>query len=385
MRRYDLDWLRVLVFGLLIFYHVGMFFVPWEFHIKNNVIHNNIRIPMLFLNQWRLPILFVISGMGTYYALSRRSGARFAGERITRLLVPLIVGMILVVPPQVYFERLAKGEFSGSYLDFWPVLAFNGPYPEGNLSWHHLWFLIYLLSYSLILIPVFLYLRRNPGNCFLVWLKKTVAKPLGIYLFILPLFLIEVFLRPYFPVTHAFIDDWYTFFNYFTLFFYGFLLISIKDNFWKTVQNNRRRHLWCGIIGFASYLTIIFLFRSEGAFVFLLGALKVFNCWSWILTIFGYAATYLNRNSGVLAYSNEAVYPFYILHQTITIAIGYYIMDLDWGFWSKFSLMVTGTFGITYLLYEFLIRRVTLLRPLFGLKLKPKKHTVAESAAEAPA
>ena len=134
MRRHDLDWLRVLVFGLLIFYHVGMFFVPWGFHIKNNVIYEEIKWPMLFLNQWRLPILFVISGMGTYYALSKRTGGRFAGERITRLLIPLVAGMLLVVPPQVYIERLAHGQFSGSYFDFWPSRAFAGIYPEGNLS-----------------------------------------------------------------------------------------------------------------------------------------------------------------------------------------------------------------------------------------------------------
>jgi hypothetical protein len=111
MRRHDLDWLRVIVFGLLIFYHVGMFFVPWGFHIKNDIIYSEIRWPMLFVNQWRLPILFVISGMGTYYALSKRSGGQFAKERIQRLLLPLVVGIVLIVPPQVYFERLDRGQF----------------------------------------------------------------------------------------------------------------------------------------------------------------------------------------------------------------------------------------------------------------------------------
>ena len=108
MRRNDLDWLRVLVFALLIFYHVGMFFVPWGFHIKNNIIYDWLRYPMVFLNQWRLPILFVISGMGTYYALQKRTGLQFAFERIKRLLIPLIFGMLFIVPPQVYLEKLNK-------------------------------------------------------------------------------------------------------------------------------------------------------------------------------------------------------------------------------------------------------------------------------------
>ena len=105
MRRHDLDWLRVLVFALLIFYHVGMFFVPWDFHIKNNSIHNWLTYPMWFLNQWRLPILFVISGMGTYYALQKRTGKEFALERIKKLYIPLTFGMLFIIPPQVYLER----------------------------------------------------------------------------------------------------------------------------------------------------------------------------------------------------------------------------------------------------------------------------------------
>ena len=140
-RRYDIDWLRVLVFGLLIFYHVGMFFVPWGWHIKNNIIYEWPMWPMRFLNQWRLPILFVISGMGTYYALNKRNGWQFAGERIKRLLVPLLFGMAVIVPVQVYAERVVNGQFNGSYFDFWPSQAFEGVYPVGNLSWHHLWFL----------------------------------------------------------------------------------------------------------------------------------------------------------------------------------------------------------------------------------------------------
>jgi len=118
IRRHDIDWLRVIVFGLLIFYHVGMFFVSWGWHIKNNITYEWLQWPMRFLNQWRLPILFVISGMGTYYALSKRSIRKFSWERIKRLGIPLIFGMFVIVPPQVYYERLDLGQFVGSYWDF---------------------------------------------------------------------------------------------------------------------------------------------------------------------------------------------------------------------------------------------------------------------------
>jgi Acyltransferase family. len=120
MRRYDIDSLRVIAFALLIFYHVGMFFVPWSFHIKNSVIYEGTVFPMLFLNQWRLALLFVISGMGTYYALTKRSAIQFANRASQKASNSTYRRYDLCRSPQVYFERLDKGQFSGSYFDFWP-------------------------------------------------------------------------------------------------------------------------------------------------------------------------------------------------------------------------------------------------------------------------
>lgn len=364
MRRYELDWLRVLVFGLLIFYHVGMFFVPWEFHIKNNVIYDELVWPMRFVNQWRLPILFVISGMGTFYALSTRSGWRFAGERVTRLLIPLVFGMLVVVPPQVYFERLAKGQFIGGYFDFWPSLAFI----NGNLTWNHLWFLPYLLIYSVFLIPVFLYFRRHPDNPFFRWLSRLTAKPFGLFVFLVPIYLLYTFVRPFFPVTHALTDDWFTFSNYLILFFFGFVLTGIDETFWPAARQNRRAHLYIALFTFTVYAFLHAFVEHTVTMHFIRTVFKVTYLWAAILTLFGYASTYLHKTNRFLTYSNEAVYPLYILHQTITITIGYYLMELDWGFWSKASIMVLGTFGISLFLYEFIIRRVVWFRPFFGLK-----------------
>lgn len=374
MRRYDLDWLRVLVFLILILYHVGMFFVPWGWHIKNNELYQWLEYPMLFVNQWRLPLLFVISGMSTSYALAKRTGKQFARERIKRLLLPLSVGIALVVPPQVYFERLAAGRFSGSYWNFWPSEAFLGIYPEGNFSWHHLWFLPYLLLFSLVLIPLFLNLRKHPDNFFLNWTRRQLKSPLGFLWFLIPLFMAQLFLKPYFPETHALIGDWFTLANYLLLFFYGFVFISIRDVFWKTVHENRRKFLFSGIIFFLIWLWLISFSPEDAAFW--KSAARIINCFSWILALFGYAAEYLNRNSQFLAYANQAVYPFYILHQTITVSLGYYVKDLDWSLGTKFFFLASGTFIVSFLLYEFLIRRLNFLRPLFGLKSLPKKEEI---------
>lgn len=372
IRRYDLDWLRVIVFGLLIFYHVGMFFVPWGWHIKNNVIYEWLRWPMIFLNQWRLPILFVISGMGTYYALGSRNLGRFIGERYLRLGIPLLVGMVLIVPPQVYFERLADGDFTGSYYEFFTTIAFEGIYPEGNFSWHHLWFLPYLFLFSVVLAPLFIRLRK-PENRFIQSVKNIISKPLGLYVFIIPIYLIEVFVEPFFPVNHALVGDWYAIAYYLVLFFSGFLLISAGNTFWESIASIKYKALGMGVVSFIA-LAIIWLFFEDSLLIHLTEAFfKMTNLWSWILVLFGFAAKYLNRTSKTIAYANRAVYPFYILHQTITVALAYYLMDLSWGFLPKATVLVLGTFGISWLLYHFVILPLFFLHPLFGLK-KKKAH-----------
>ena len=371
IRRYDLDWLRVIVFALLIFYHVGMFFVPWGWHVKNNQIYDWLRWPMMFLNQWRLPVLFVISGMGTYYTLGKRTLGKFMWERFLRLGIPLVAGMILIVPPQVYFERLAEGQFSGSYWTYFTSVAFDGVYPEGNLSWHHLWFLPYLLAFSWILAPLFVYLR-NHQTLFIEWVKRLIQKTWGIYAFVIPLYFVESLVEPFFPVTHALVDDWFNFIFSIILFFYGFILIATGDVFWQALTKVKSKAIILGIIGFASQ-AFIWLFLEDGNVVHFTEAfLKVVNIWSWILVLFAYASEYLNKPSKGLAYSNRAVYPFYILHQTVTVAIAYYLMDLSWGLFPKALVLVVGTFGISWLIYDLIILRIPILHPLFGLKAKKK-------------
>lgn len=368
MRRYDLDWLRVLVFALLILYHIGMLFVPWGFHIKNNIIYDWMTFPMWFLNQWRLPILFIISGMGTYYALQKRTGKQFAKERVKRLLIPLLFGMILIIPPQVYIERLVKNEFTNNYFNYWSHKAFIGVYPEGNFSWHHLWFLPYLLVFSLVLIPILLYIKTHPDNKFIYWVKQCVKNPLGLYVFIIPLYAIESFIEPLFPVTHALIGDWYTIINCITLFFFGFLLIAVKESFWFTVEKYRYYFFALGIVSFSILFFITYNYEDSTLKHFTKAFFKVLNLWSWILVLFGFAAKYLNKKSKALSYSNEAVYPFYILHQTVMMVIAYYIINLDWSLAFKLVIMLVGTVGITWIIYEFFIRKWKYIRPFFGLK-----------------
>jgi hypothetical protein len=374
IRRYDIDSLRVIVFGLLIFYHVGMFFVPWGFHIKNSITYEWLIYPMIFLNQWRLPLLFIISGMGTYFNISKRSGGGFIKERFVRLFIPLVVGMLFIVPPQVYFERLSTGEFVGNYFEFYPAMAFVGVYPEGNFSWHHLWFLPYLLLFSLVLTPAFRYLVKKPLAWIIRKAKSLAAYKFGLFALAIPLVFWYVFLKPRFPSTHALVGDWFNIINYCTLFFYGFLLMGLKDVLWTNLIKNRRLYLITAIVSFSFLMLLWFGVGNFSAKREFSDAIQAINAWAWILALISYSAAYLNKPSRKLSYANEAVYPFYILHQTIIVALGYYLRNVDMCLFVKFSIMVIGTFGITWLIYEFGIRRYAWIRPLFGMKGKKKNN-----------
>ena len=367
MRRHDLDWIRVLVFMLLIFYHVGMFFVPWGWHIKNNIIVEDLRWPMLFVNQWRLASLFLISGMGTRFALSSRTQKQYIFERVKRLFIPLVVGMVLIVPPQVYIERVVNDGYTYSFLHFWMNDAFIPVYPEGNLSWHHLWFLPYLLFFSLILSPLFIYLRNHPEASFFQWQRNKLAKnKYALLLYVIPLFLAESLIEPFFPVTHGFVGDWFTMAFFIFIFFYGYNFIALGQPFWDALDRIKQHALKGGVVFFILYLAIIHQEDNIGIH-FTEAAIKMLNMWCWMLVIFGYGAILLNRPSKLLSYCNEAVYPFYIFHQTITVGIAYYIYDSGMPIFFKFIILTIGTFLMSWILFE-LVKRVSLLRPLFGLK-----------------
>jgi glucans biosynthesis protein C len=363
-RRYDLDWLRVLAFGLLIFYHTGMVFVGWDFHLMSKPSTPVLELPMEFLNQWRMPLLFVISGVGLTFALARRTAGQFVGERLQRLLLPLAFGMVVVVVPQVYYERLAQGAGYTSLLDFYPHY-FEGTYPKGNFTWNHLWFIAYLLPFSLLSLPVALQLRRPRAQALLARLSTWLQRPGRVLLLALPLVVWQLVLRPYWPDHRNLVSDWFNFTFYLTLFSYGYLLGPLAG-FWLAAERQRYLLLAVGLAAFCFYY-----WGDDYYYAFVGGAIKRavqgLNCWCWVLVCIGFGRRYLNRNSPLLQLANEAVYPFYILHQTVLIALAYYVLQWPATPAAKFVLIALGTFGGTLLLYS-LIWRFAVLRVLFGLK-----------------
>lgn len=164
-RRHDIDALRVIAFGLLILYHVGMVYVAeWGYHVKSDHQATWLQWPMIALNRWRMPLLFAISGIALALALPKRGASGLAVSRTWRLLLPLAFGMLAVVPIQAYCEALGNGAiapgfgaFLARYLQLrpWPGGGWSGA--EYGVTWNHLWYLAYVLVYSLaalVLLPL---------------------------------------------------------------------------------------------------------------------------------------------------------------------------------------------------------------------------------------
>lgn len=103
-RRYDLDWLRIIAFGLLIFYHVGMFYVTWDFHVKSSRASDAIEPLMMLTNPWRLTLLFLISGAATRFMADKMKPGALTWARMGRLWPPLLLAVFVIVPPQSYYE-----------------------------------------------------------------------------------------------------------------------------------------------------------------------------------------------------------------------------------------------------------------------------------------
>jgi peptidoglycan/LPS O-acetylase OafA/YrhL len=357
--RYDfLDWLRVLAIFVLFFFHTGMIFVGWGWHIVNRQTLPSLEWPMDIAHRLRMPLLFVIAGAGMWFALERRTTARFLQERTIKLLLPLVVGVFLVVPPQIYYERLLRGQWHGSYLEFYAsrVLQFI-PYPAGDFSWHHLWFILYLYSYVLLLLPAMLWWRR---------VKPRATPGAWMCLLGLPLGINEALLKPWFPETHNFVSDWYVFNHYLLLTAYGFVMASVPGT-WKWLSEFRK---WSLIAGLGSFVALISLFNTgviqHGSVADGIGA-NIFT-WLWMMVFLGYGYRYLSFANPLLVWAREASYPIYILHQTVIVVIGYYIIQYSWTPWSKYLVILVLSISACVVIYQGCIRRLTALRLVFGMK-----------------
>lgn len=375
-RRFELDWLRVLAILAIFFFHSARFFDPNEWHVKNPTTYPGLNLPAAVVLNWIMPLIFVISGASTYYALNKRSAGEFLKDRSLRLLVPLLVGVFTHSIWQVYLERVTNHQFYGSFIAFIPHY-FEGLYGMGgNFAWMglHLWYLELLFVFSVLFLPLFLWLRRGSGRRLLDWLGRTLAFPGGVYLLALPVMALLVTLNPSRFFGARVFGGW-AIGPYAPLFIIGFLVVS-NERLYDSV----RRLRWLSLalaVALTGIMATFYVQRGDPLFgttyYSRLYAVYGLTSWCWILMIIGFAVQHLRFANPFLAYANEAVLPFYIMHQTVLLTVGYWVVRWQVPDLLKWATIAAVSLAICLALYEFLIRRHNLLRFLFGMKPLPPR------------
>lgn len=361
-RRHDLDWLRIAAFGLLIGYHVGMLYVPWDFHVKSDSRGGPaLTAFMLALNPWRLSLLFVISGAATGFMAMRVGRGALAWQRSRRLLVPLVCGMLVVVVPQVYFEVVEAGRYSGGFLAFWGRYlhldqSFRTPIP----TWNHLWFIAYLVVYTLIVVL----LAPKPGAA--VDVPAVPSRALLVALLVGPwcvLWLLRTLLYPRFSSTHAMVGDWYNHAQYFGMFLFGFMLVR-RPVLWLALDRLRWPGLALAVVGAAVFLPPSL---GLGGPLWAERAGREALAWGAILAALGFAQRHLNHDHRWRAYFVDVIFAYYIVHQTALIALAVWLKPLQLGGAIEALLVIAGTVIACAAAAE-VARRLSWLRPLFGFR-----------------
>lgn len=382
-RRYELDWLRVLAFGLLILYHCGMYYVSdWGWHVKSTHQSEGLQSIMLWSGQWRMSLLFLISGSAVAFLLQKMTAGRFYWSRISRLLVPLGFGMAVVVVPQVYVEMASQGRLEGiGYWQFWvayldqgsDLFVDNKTIGDWHVTWNHLWFLMYIYVYSLVALAGSLLLRLPIFASALSQLERHVAPVVMVVLIPLTLlYLNSHFLADVYPASNKFIGDYYNHGRYFLAFAMGIFFVR-APGYWLELQQWRKSALLAALL---SYSGVLFLYhggefgtgtleRSLASFVW------VSNGWLWILAVCGWAQRLLNTKNAVIRYLNGGVYCYYILHQTVIIALAYSLSPFALGPVLEPIVLVLITIALCLGGYE-VLRQIPGLRLLFGITAGPK-------------
>ena len=377
-RRYDLDWLRIGAFGLLILYHVGMVFVPWGFHIKTAHPSAAVEAPMLLLNAWRLSLLFLISGAASRFLMAK-TATGFAGSRAQRLLLPLLFGVSVVVPPQAWVDVTVNHGYAAGYLHFWTSDYWRFDRGLGVIvpTYNHLWFVVYLWVYTMLLAAVAAVLPRGAG----VKLQAGFDRLFGGWrLAVLPLLWfagLRILLVDRFPETHALIDDWYMHLVYLSAFGLGFGLARSRTA-WPVIA---KLWPWAALAALAGWGVVVWADSLPDAVVFTpleLAAARLartVQMWGAILALLGFALRYWNRDHPWRATLNEAVFPAYIAHQTVIVVVEYWLRPAGLGAWSEFGILVAATASGSALFY-LVVRAVPWLRPFAGLRARGRARAM---------
>ena len=371
-RHYGMDWLRIAAFALLILYHIGMYFVPWGWHVKIDPTIDWVALPMYATNGWRLGLLFLVSGYASAALLAKLGGAgAFARSRSARLLTPLVFGVIVVIPPQPWVELVGQHGYPHGFLHFWATDYFRFGAIEGIIlpTWQHLWFVVYLWAYTMLaalllaVVPAAKRARIADGAARLLGGRGLLIVPMLWWLAVYAAF-------PEHDETHALFDDGPSHLHYLAAFGVGWLLCVRPVLFAAVVR--------CGVaaavIAVLAFLPIGWVewtwpgdTKAPDWAVTMFHVARQVQGWATIVALLGIADRWWNRDHLLRAMLAEAVFPFYIIHQTIIVVVGWYLLNGGVPALPSFLILLFATIIGCWLFYA-IGRSIGWLRPLIGLQ-----------------
>jgi glucans biosynthesis protein C len=375
-RLYFLDWLRVLAMFAIFFFHNSRFYDAFsDWHIKNATNNLGASIFVGFASLWMMPLFFLIAGAGTYLAMRTRNPGQYAMERTMRLLIPLIFGMLVIVVPQAYYQAVFHGTNLSQYNLFQVYGLYLNTLPQ--LQWFHLWFLVDLFVFSIVLMPLFISWKKGSKSV-IARIAEVVDKPWALlFVLIVPIILIDIFVYPAGYWGDRMSSGGWNIITYIWFFVSGYLIFA-NDRIIGAIKKLTWLLLGAGLVtGLGA--TALFLDQLAnpvahyGSASFAVAQiLQAIAVWGFLLAFLGLTDRFLNFSNRFLGYANEAVLPFYILHQTVIISIGFYVVQWSAGVGLKYVVISATSFAAIMLIYELLVRRVNVLRFVFGMRLKRK-------------
>ena len=364
-RRYDIDALRSIAMFLLIFYHLGISFTslsPYILFVQNKRVADGIWPLLNLLNTWRIPLVFLIGGIALRLSFQKRTRTEILKERAKILIIPWLFGtMTFATASLVITVTYYEGWSPESLWLVFAAFGFNGV---------HLWFLVNIIIYCIVLVPVLNFISNKKQKEGIV--SFLLQKPGGIFIFSLPIVLeghVLNFLRfnpdaNYGNFYNEYSNSEHGLLLGFLWFLIGIVLTSQGEAFWESNKRNWRIHL--------VFATISYLYRFINNFEYgyaLDNRLIAFESFNFIFLLLGLGAIYLNNDSPQLTYYKTAVYPVYIVHLPVQMAVMYFFAGTNIHPIIKFpiALFLICFFSLT--IYH-AIKNINFLRPLFGLRNK---------------
>lgn len=368
-----MDWLRIGAFGLLIFYHIALVFVPWAYHAKTAHPIAWVAVPMQAVNAWRLPLLFVVSGYASRAIFDKDSDvAGFTWARTKRLIVPLLFGVLVITPSQPWIELTTQHSYDRGFLHFWAHDYFRFGTIDGIVlpTWQHLWFVGYLWFYTATLAIVLAVLPRRARRAVDTGVGWALAGPLILIVPIALLIANWIHVYPGARETHALIDDWAVHRVYFAMFLFGFALRE-GERIWRAIRFWWPLAALLAVIGYGyvAWVELRYLgaLRPTPAIWWWFGVARVVQSWGAIIALIGLADRRLNRDFPGRKMLNEAVFPFYIIHQTIIVLVAGELLAFGLHPLAEFSIILAATLAGCWAFYR-IGREIGWLRPLIGLR-----------------